>query len=101
VDEQKFVFPVIVRESDDKKEETPEELIFTEANEAEKIENKKDYLARIEKKKQELKDRLKELKDEGEIERIKSILKRLDETREKIQKDIEEQDDKNKELLNH
>ena len=97
VDEQKFVPPVIVQEPEAKKEETPEELIFTEANEAEKIENKKDYISRIEKKKQELKERLKELKEEEEIERVKSILKRLDETREKIQKDIEEQDEKNKE----
>jgi septal ring factor EnvC (AmiA/AmiB activator) len=88
---------VIVQEPEGTREETPEELIFTEANEAEKIENKKDYISRIEKKKQELKDRLKELKEEEEIEKVKSILHRLDETREKIQKDIEEQDEKNKE----
>jgi small-conductance mechanosensitive channel len=96
VDEQKFVPPVIVQEPEGTREETPEELIFTEANEAEKIENKKDYLSRIEKKKQELKERLKELKEEEEIERVKSVLQRLDETREKIQEEIDEKDDKDK-----
>ena len=89
VEGQKFIPPTIVQAPEQGKEESPEDLIFTEANEAEKIENKKDYLVRVDKKKEELKERLKELVEEKEIERIKSILQRLDETREKIQKDIE------------
>jgi len=95
VDDQRFIPPTIVQAPE--QEEYPEDLIFTEANEAEKVENKKDYISRIDKKKGQLKERLKELKEEQEIERIKSILQRLEETRQKIQKDLEEQNDKNKE----
>jgi len=97
VEGERFIPPTIVKAPEEEQGESPEQLIFTEANEAEKIENKKDYISRIDKKKAELKDRLKDLKDEEEVERIKSILQRLDETREKIQKDIEEQDEKNNE----
>ena len=97
VENQRFIPPTIVKAPEEEQGDSPEDLIFTEANEAEKIENKKDYISRIDTKKEELKERLKELKEDEEIEKVKSTIQRLDETREKIQKDIEEQDGNNKE----
>lgn len=91
VDDQWFIPPTLVQPQEEEKEEIPEELIFTEANEAEKIENKKDLISRIDKKKEELKERLKELKEDEEIQKVKSTLQRLEDTREKIRKDVEEQ----------
>jgi small conductance mechanosensitive channel len=77
-------------------EVTPENLIFDEAIKSGKIEIKKDSLREIEKKQEMLKERLKLVKDPGESEMIKSVIKRNDELKEQIIKNIEEQIQDNK-----
>lgn len=91
VDETKFVSELPIKEAHAKKEPTPEDLIFDEAIESEKIEKKKDSLKKIDEKRESLKEKMKELKDKDEIEKVRTNLERLTEIREKIIKNIEEQ----------
>jgi small-conductance mechanosensitive channel len=96
VDDRAFIPKQTVKKKDNKNEKLPEELIFDEAIKSEKIEIKKDYLEEIDKKQETLKENLKDLKDEKELEKIKSAMKRNDELRERIKRNIEEQVEKNK-----
>ena len=73
-----------------KKADSPEDLIFDEAIKSEEIEKKKDSLQKIDEKRENLKEKIKEMKEKEEIERAKSNLERLNEIREKIKKNIEE-----------
>jgi len=96
VDEKEFIPAKEVKKPIPKDESSPEELIFSEAIESGKIEKKKDYLKEIDKKQELLKEELKQLKDKKEIERAKSTISRYDELKAKIEKNIEEQINKNK-----
>jgi len=69
---------------------SPEELIFDEAIKSEEIEKKRDLLNDIEIKQKLLKEKLKDLKEEDEIERVKSSISRIDDIREKIEQNIRE-----------
>lgn len=91
VDEEKFIPARESKKEPPKEEKSPEEMIFDKAIESEAIEKKKEYLEQIESRKAELREKLKALKDEKEIEKAKSTLTRLDEIKERLIKNIEEQ----------
>jgi len=96
VDEKEFIPYYQVDKPSLAEQCSPEDLIFDEAIKSEKIEKKKDFLKEIDKKQELLKEELKTVKDKDEIERIKSLIKRNDELKEKIEKSISEQVAKDK-----
>jgi len=96
VDEKEFIPKQLVRETEPVDEKSPEDLIFDEAIKSGKLETKKDYLQEIDKKQVVLKEKLKDLKDDKEIEKIKSTIKRNDEMKERIEKSIKEQIERDK-----
>jgi small-conductance mechanosensitive channel len=96
VDEKEFIPKQLVRETEPIDEKSPEDLIFDEAIKSGKFETKKDYLKEIDKKQVVLKEKLKDLKDDKEIEKIKSTIKRNDEMKERIEKSIKEQIERDK-----
>jgi len=96
-DDKEFIPKIVVQNKKTTRQNSPEKLVFDEAIKSEKIEIKKDYLKEIEKKQDELKEKLKDLKDDKEIKKIKSIISKNDELKEKIEKNIREQVEKDKE----
>lgn len=91
VDDHVYIPEQLTKEGDKTQERSPEELIFDEAIKSEKIEIKKDYLADIGKKLEQMKEELKSLKDEQEKEKLRSRIKRNEELKKRIEKSIEEQ----------
>ena len=89
-DDTIFIPDPSYEETPSKKAESPEDLIFDEAIKSEEIEKKKDSLQKIDEKRENLKEKIKEMKDKDEIEKAKSNLERLNEIREKIKKNIDE-----------
>ncbi|MGQ1947804.1 mechanosensitive ion channel family protein [Geofilum sp. OHC36d9] len=96
VDEKNFIPNQVAEKKDSSDEKSPEDLIFDEAIKSEKIEIKKDYLKVIDNKQDALKEKLKDLKDDIGIKKIKSIIKRNEALKEQIKKNIETQIEKNK-----
>ncbi|AHW58957.1 Mechanosensitive ion channel [Draconibacterium orientale] len=96
VDEKEFIPKQVEELTEPVAEKSPEDLIFDEAIKSEKLVTKKDYLKDIDKKQVVLKEKLKNLKDDKEIERIKSTIKRYDEMKEHIEKSIIEQIERDK-----
>ncbi len=90
VEEQIFIPKQPIKETQPKGMETPEDLVFEEANESEKIEDKKDKVEEIEKKEDDLEQKLKETKNDSEAERIKDEIRKNKEIKEDIEEDIEE-----------
>lgn len=76
-------------------EKSPEDLIFDEAIKSEKLEIKQNYLKEIEEKQQYLKEKLKELKNDDEKERMKSMINRYDELKKEVRINIESQKESN------
>jgi len=95
VDEKEFVPTKAVEKAVPENKSAPEELIFSEAIESGKMEQKKDYLKEVDKKQEALKEELKELTDKQEIERVKTAIRRNEALKEKLEKSIEEQIEKN------
>lgn len=96
VDEKEFIPKQVKELTEPVVEKSPEDLIFDEAIKSEKLVTKKDYLKEIDKKQVVLKEKLKNLKDDKEIERIKSTIKRYDEMKEHVEKSIIEQIERDK-----
>ncbi|MCF8358780.1 MAG: mechanosensitive ion channel family protein [Prolixibacteraceae bacterium] len=96
VDEKFFIPKKIVVEKNTADEKSPEDLIFDEAIKSGKIEIKKDYLKEIDEKQEALKAKLKDLDDGEEVEKIKTAMKRNDEMKKRIEKNISEQIEKDK-----
>jgi len=96
VEEKEFIPKHVIKETDSTEKESPEDLIFDEAFKSEKLEIKKDYLKEIGRKQEELKEKLKDLKDDVEIEQVKAIIKRNGELKERIERNIKEQIEKDK-----
>ena len=99
VDEKEFIPQQILKKTESIDEKSPEDLIFDEAVKSEKIEIKKDYLKKIVKKQEVLKDKLKELKDDKEIEKIKSVIKSNNELKDRLANSIKEQIVRDKESI--
>jgi small-conductance mechanosensitive channel len=91
VDEKEFIPKQTVKKAEPVDEKSPEDLIFDEAIKSEKLETKKDYIKEIDKKQVVLKETIKDLKEDKEIEKIKATIKRNDEMKERIEKSIKEQ----------
>jgi small-conductance mechanosensitive channel len=91
VDEKEFIPKQAVKKTEPVDEKSPEDLIFDEAIKSEKLETKKDYIKEIDKKQVVLKETIKDLKEDKEIEKIKATIKRNDEMKERIEKSIKEQ----------
>lgn len=91
VDETKFIPPTINLKEISDDEISPEEVVFDKAIKADKIEEKTEYLEKIENQIIELKQRI---KDGGNKENIKGSIKRLEEQKEVLKKNIEEQKNK-------
>jgi small-conductance mechanosensitive channel len=96
VDEKEFIPGRVIEKTDSINKKSPEDLIFDEAIKSEKLEIKKDYLKEIDEKQEALKAKLKDLDDDEEVEKIKSLMKRNDEMKKRIEKNISEQIEKDK-----
>jgi len=90
VDETAFIPKQIVEPEKEKTTATPEEMVFDEAIEAEKIENKKDYLKKLREKKGKLKEALKEQVASSDKEKIKKDIERLEGLEKRIEESIKE-----------
>ncbi len=99
VEEKTFIPTSIVKDDEPINKKLPEDLIFDEAIKSEELETKKEYLKEIDKKQEVLKDELKELKDDKEIAKIKSAIKRNEKMKERIEKSIKEQIEKDNNAL--
>jgi small-conductance mechanosensitive channel len=79
----------------DSDERTPEELIFDKAQAAEKIEEKIDYLKKLEQRKEEMQQRMKKSETKEDKERLESILKNIDERKKQLKENIDKQKKEN------
>lgn len=77
-----------------KSEKSPEDLIFDKAIEAGAIEKKKEYLLQIKEKIENIKKQIKESDDKTENEKLEKSIERLLIISEKIEKNIDEQQEK-------
>ncbi len=94
VDDQEFIPSQLIIEEDKLSDsKLPEELVFEEAIESEKIEIKKDQVEMLEQEQKDLKEELKKAKDENEVEKIKTEISKKEEIKENIEEDIEEQEE--------
>ncbi len=91
VDERQFIPEFHAEKKPLANEVSPEELVFDEAIKSEETEKKKDLLQKIINRKEELKSKIKETKDEEEIKKHKLTIERLEELIEKIEESIREQ----------
>jgi len=94
VDEREFIPDLIVEQSSQQKEETPEDLIFDKAKKSEKIEQKREYLAQIEEKTGALKEKLRDKKGTEEAGEIKSSIERWQNVKKAIEEDIRQREEK-------
>lgn len=90
VDDKEFI-PAKIEKPIIQAETAPEDLVFDQAIESEKTEKKKEYLKNLTEKIKEQKEKLKETKDDSETEKIKASLARMENLKEKIEKNIQEQ----------
>lgn len=90
VDETEFIPKQILEPKEEQPTTTPEEMVFDEAIEAEKIENKKDYLKKLREKKGKLKEALKEQAASEDREKVKKDIERLEGLEKRIEESIRE-----------
>ncbi len=88
VDDKEFIPQQKVKVIDSISQKSPEDLIFDEAIKSEEIETKKDYLKEIDKKQEALKEKIKSVDDDEQIEKIKAIIARYEEMKEHIEENI-------------
>jgi len=91
VDEKEFIPQQILKQAEVLDTKSPEDLIFDEAIKSEKLETKKDYLKEIDRQQLLIKEKLKDSKDDKEMEKLKLSMKRNDEMKERIEKSIQDQ----------
>ncbi|PTN08199.1 small-conductance mechanosensitive channel [Mangrovibacterium marinum] len=96
-DDKVFVPRQLAADRGEADRSSPEDQVFDEAIKSEKIEAKKDYLREIDRQQEALKEQLKQLKDEREIEKIKSTISMNEALKERLAKSIREQIDRDKE----
>jgi hypothetical protein len=94
VDDKEFIPKQRVEETSPTDEKSPEDLVFDQAIESEKIELKKDYILEIDKKQEALKNQLKNLNDEQEAEKIKASMQKNETLKKRLEKNIQEQSEK-------
>lgn len=93
VTDKEFIPITVVDDTSPIVDESPEDLIFDMAIKSEKLQSNKEILKQLEAKQEELKLKLKELKDKDpkESERINSLLQRYEKLKQRIQEKIDEQ----------
>lgn len=97
VEEKKFIPRKIIETTISDNSPSPEDLIFDQAIKSEKIEEKKDYIREMDDKIKSLKERLKETDNRDEVKKIRAIISRNEDLKEKIERNIREQVDQNEE----
>lgn len=95
VEEKEFIPKQNHKNPVEEKGPSPEELIFDEAIESEKIEKKKDYLEELVDKQEALKKQLNEMKDETEVNRTKASIDKIGKQKRKVEQSIQKQINKN------
>ena len=91
VNDTRFIPSVTESKEGNNSERSPEEIVFDKAIKADKIEEKSEYLEKIENQITQLKQ---SIKDGGDKEKIGESIKRLDEQKEKLKENIAEQKSK-------
>jgi small conductance mechanosensitive channel len=91
VDDTRFIPSVTESKERITDEKSPEEIVFDKAIKADKIEEKSDYLEKIENQITQLKQ---SIKDGGDKEKIGESIKRLEEQKERLKQNIAEQKSK-------
>ena len=94
VDEQQFIPEYHAGKKEIESEVSPEELVFDEAIKSEETEKKKDLIQKMINRKEDLKSKIKETKEEEEIKKHKLTIERLEELIEKIEENIKGKDEK-------
>ena len=94
-DETVFIPKQVTQKEEQPDEKSPEDLIFDEAIKSEKLEIKKDYLNEIEKKQEALKDKLKNANDDADEAKLKALIRKNDELKARVEKNIKEQAERN------
>lgn len=89
VDDYLFIPKNKVQAKEPVEESNPELLVFDEAIESAKAEEKKILLEKMELKQKELQDRLKDAKEEGLIKRLEASISHIDKLIKKTNEDIE------------
>lgn len=95
-DDTVFIPKQKVKKGTDNNDKSPEEMIFDKAIESEVVEKKREYLQQLDTRKTKLKEKIKELKDEAEIEKAKAQLGRIEDVKKRLLKNIEEEEQKKK-----
>ncbi|HOO42939.1 MAG TPA: mechanosensitive ion channel [Bacteroidales bacterium] len=95
VDDKEYIPRQVITKGETSKE-SPEDLIFDEAIKSEKLQTKKDFLTELAAKQEALKEQLKNCKNQEEMETIKSTIKRNEDLTARIAKNIQEQEEKEK-----
>lgn len=88
VDEKEFVPEYHAEKKQIEKEVSPEELVFDEAIKSGETEKKKELLQKMVNRIEQLKDNIKETKDEEEVSKYKSTIERLEDMIEKIKENL-------------
>jgi len=92
--EMTFIPKEILKNKGSSDDQTHEDLVFDEAIKSEKIAEKKDQLEELNKQKELLSEKKKGLKNEDEIRKNELSMKNIDKLKAKIEKSIEENDEK-------
>lgn len=96
VDDRQFIPKVKTSDKSSQKDEaSPEELIFAKAIEAEKVEEKIEFVKKLEKRKDEVQEAIKKAEDDSEKQRLKTMLENIDKRKDQLQENIEKQGKKN------
>jgi small-conductance mechanosensitive channel len=95
VDDTIFIPKKPAKKTTEEVQASPEELIFDKAIKSEKIEKKKEYVKELDTKKAELKEKIKEIEDPAEAERLKASVEKLDGLKKRLEEQIKEQEHKN------
>lgn len=91
VDEQHFIPEFHAEKQSVEDEISPEELVFDEAIKSEATEKKKDLLKKMISRKEELRGKIKETKDEEQVKKHKRTVERLEAMIEKMEENIKEE----------
>jgi small-conductance mechanosensitive channel len=95
--EEKVFIPIeILKNEISNDEQFHEDLVFDEAIKSEKIEERKDQLEELNKQQELLREKKKDLKKEDEIQKNKLSIKNIDKQKAKVEKSIEENNEKEK-----
>lgn len=91
VDKTIFIAKHSIKNVIEKKELAPEDLVFDEAIKSEIIEEKKDYIKKLEKKEKELAKKKKDFKDEEKIKKLDKSIENIDKLKNNLENSIKKE----------